>query len=98
MRRVLACVSLVILMATFSTGCAGVSGGAFGGGTPVGGWVYTGVTVPSQRLHAPLDENVSSARVGMASVLNVLGLVGVNEKRSRNKSELIILVLFKKLN
>jgi len=67
------CAGLTVVLLT---GCAGVSSGAFGGGTPVGGWVYTGVTVPSARLHAPLDEDVSPLRTGSASAVNVLGIVG----------------------
>lgn len=61
------------------TGCAGVSPAVYGGGSPVGGWIYTGVTVPSVRLHAPLDETAKSVRTGTASAVNIMGILGVGD-------------------
>ncbi len=78
MNRLVAFVCAVLAIGLMS-GCAGVSGGAFGGGSPIGGWAYTRATVPSARLHAPLDEDAQSVRVGHASVVNVLGVVGVGD-------------------
>lgn len=86
MRQILS-VSLLLFVATLLSGCAGVSGGAFGGATPVSGWAFTGVTVPSQRLHAPLDTEVTPKRVGKASAYNVLGLVGVGDASVKTAME-----------
>jgi len=69
----------VCLALSLLTGCAGVSGGAFSGGSPVGGWVYTRATVPSARLHAPLDEDAQPVKTGYASAVNVLGVVGIGD-------------------
>ena len=70
-------VLLAAMLVTSLAGCAGMSPQVFSGGTPVGGWVYTDVTAPSQKLHAPLDEGVTVLKVGKATAISVLGLVGV---------------------
>ena len=74
MRKVLASTLLVL----FLTGCAGTAG-PYLGGAPAGGWVYTSVTAPSVKLHAPLDLGVKSNKVGTAEAISILGMVGVGD-------------------
>ena len=87
MKNMITCVSMVLLLTILMTGCAGVTGGVFGGGTPVSGWAYTGVTVPSQMLHAPLDQNASPIKHGSASALNVLGMIGTGDASIKSAME-----------
>ena len=73
--------AMVVLLATVLVvslaGCAGMSSQVFNGGTPVGGWVYTDVTAPSQRLHAPLNKEATALKVGKATAISVLGIVAI---------------------
>ena len=60
------------------TGCA-ITGAPYGGGSPVGGWVYTDAKAPAQQLNAPVDATAKPMKCGKATCTSILGIVGVGD-------------------
>lgn len=70
---------LCAVMVTQLTGCAGVGSAIYTGGAPTSGMVFTNVTAPAMNLQAPISANAKSSKVGMASAISILGIVGVGD-------------------